>query len=112
MAPATTLASNGTGWWHRTCGPRLSVALFAGALAAAGCTKTETPRATTDSMAATGAGASSDDLSPQSLADGQQVFRFETLGDEQCSTDTLHLNDVVEKAVDPTTELKVGLKVD
>jgi len=40
------------------------------------------------------------------------VFRFETFGDEHVWTDTLHLNDVVEKNVDPTTALKVGLKVD
>jgi len=48
----------------------------------------------------------------QAIADGQQVFRFETFGNEQFWTDTLHLNEVVEQAVDPTTALKVGLKVD
>ena len=46
------------------------------------------------------------------MADGQQVFRFETFGDEQYWTDTLHLNQVVEKGMDPTTALKIGLKVD
>ena len=46
------------------------------------------------------------------VAEGQRVFRFDTFGDEQLWTDTLHLNDVVEKNVDPTTALKVGLKVD
>jgi len=40
------------------------------------------------------------------------VFRFETFGDEHVWTEPLHLNDVVEKNVDPTTALKVGLKVD
>jgi glycerophosphoryl diester phosphodiesterase len=40
------------------------------------------------------------------------VFRFETFGDEQVWTGQLHLNEVVEKNVDPTTALKVGLKVD
>src|SRR4051812_29936408 len=43
---------------------------------------------------------------------GQQIFRFDTFGDEQLWTDTLRLNEVVENSVDPTTALKVGLKVD
>lgn len=47
-----------------------------------------------------------------SAADGQNTFRFDTFGDEQFWTDTLHMNEVVEKSVDPTTALKVGLKVD
>ena len=46
------------------------------------------------------------------VAEGQHVFRFDTFGDEQLWTDTLHLNEVVEKSVDPTTALSVGLKVD
>jgi mono/diheme cytochrome c family protein len=46
------------------------------------------------------------------LASGQQIFRFETFGDEQLWTDTLRMHEVVEKSVDPTTALKVGLKVD
>jgi len=46
------------------------------------------------------------------VAAGQRVFRFETFGDEQLWTDKLRLNEVVEKNVDPTTALKVGLKVD
>jgi len=43
---------------------------------------------------------------------GHQAFRFDTFGDDQLWTDKLHLNEVVEKNVDPTTALKVGLKVD
>src|SRR6476619_6386496 len=46
------------------------------------------------------------------VAEGQQIFRFNTFGDEQLWTDTLRLHEVVEKSVDPTTALKVGLKVD
>ena len=46
------------------------------------------------------------------LAEGEKTFRFETFGDDQVWTDTLHLHEVVEKSVDPTTALKVGLKVD
>jgi len=43
---------------------------------------------------------------------GQQIFRFDTFGDEQLWTDKLGLHKVVEEKVDPTTALKVGLKVD
>src|SRR3954463_14536408 len=50
--------------------------------------------------------------SAATIADGRRVFRFETFGDEKVWTDTLHMNEVVEKNVDPTTALKVGLKVD
>jgi mono/diheme cytochrome c family protein len=46
------------------------------------------------------------------VAEGQRIFRFDTFGDEQFWTDTLRMNEVVEKNVDPTTALKVGLKVD
>ena len=46
------------------------------------------------------------------IAEGQHTFRFDTFGDEQFWTDTLRMNEVVEKNVDPTTALKVGLKVD
>lgn len=49
---------------------------------------------------------------PNSVAEGQRIFRFDTFGDEQFWTDTLHLHLVVETSVDPTTALKVGLKVD
>ena len=47
-----------------------------------------------------------------SVAEGQRIFRFDTFGDEQFWTDTLHMNQVVEQSVDPTTALAVGLKVD
>ena len=46
------------------------------------------------------------------VAEGKQVFRFDTFGDEKLWTDTLRLHEVIEKSVDPTTALKVGLKVD
>ncbi|MEO9064196.1 MAG: Ig-like domain-containing protein [Burkholderiaceae bacterium] len=46
------------------------------------------------------------------LAQGQKIFRFDTFGDETTWTDTLHMNDVIAAAVDPTTALAVGLKVD
>jgi hypothetical protein len=43
---------------------------------------------------------------------GRDIFRFETFGDETFWTDTLQMNTVVQTAVDPTTALSVGLKVD
>jgi mono/diheme cytochrome c family protein/cytochrome c5 len=45
-------------------------------------------------------------------AEGKEIFRFDTFGDEQFWTDTLQMHKVVETSVDPTTALKVGLKVD
>lgn len=62
-------------------------------------------------LAACGGGASGD--SPQELAaQGRQVFRFDTFGDEAKWTDQLRLHEVIAQAVDPTTALAVGLKVD
>src|ERR1700674_2925006 len=46
------------------------------------------------------------------IAAGSDIFRFNTFGDEKFWTDTLHMNMVVQSAVDPTTALSVGLKVD
>jgi hypothetical protein len=43
--------------------------------------------------------------------DGQQIFRFDTFGDEQLWTDTLQLHQAVA-SVSPATALSVGLKVD
>ena len=45
-------------------------------------------------------------------AQGKEIFRSDTFGDEAFWTDTLHMNDVIASAVDPTTALSVGLKVD
>jgi mono/diheme cytochrome c family protein len=44
-------------------------------------------------------------------AQGKQIFRFDTFGDETKWTDTLRMHEVVA-TVDPTTALEVGLKVD
>lgn len=60
----------------------------------------------------TGAGAAIDDRSPQTLAEGQRVFRHETFGNEQFWTDTARMHEVVQSAVSPNLALKVGLKVD
>jgi len=49
---------------------------------------------------------------PALVAQGEEIFRYDTFGDEQLWTDTLKLNEVVEAKVDPITALAVGLKVD
>ena len=43
--------------------------------------------------------------------DGQQIFRFDTFGDEQLWTDTLQMQQAIA-GVSPATALGVGLKVD
>src|SRR6185436_11577270 len=76
------------------------------------CGVTGLAREGNEPAATAGAPTTEDATSPALVAEGQQVFRFETFGDEHVWTEPLHLNDVVEKNVDPTTALKVGLKVD
>jgi mono/diheme cytochrome c family protein len=46
------------------------------------------------------------------LEQGKQIFRYDTFGDEAKWSDTLKMHEVVGAAVDPTTALSVGLKVD
>lgn len=46
------------------------------------------------------------------VAQGKQVFRFDTFGDEQFWTGTLQMNTVIQNNVSPQTALAVGLKVD
>ena len=43
--------------------------------------------------------------------EGQDIFRYDTFGDEQLWTDVLRMHDVIP-SVDPATALAVGLKVD
>jgi hypothetical protein len=49
---------------------------------------------------------------PSKPLSGQQIFRFDTFGNEQFWSGQLKLNEVIEKQVDPLTALSVGLKVD
>lgn len=88
----------------------VAVALASG-VAFGGCGTTKTASEGTQ-PAATADPAAADAPSAALVAEGQRVFRFETFGDEQLWTDKLRLHEVVEKSVDPTTALKVGLKVD
>jgi len=85
------------------------VVLTAGTLAGCGTASTASdgaPPAPTPNRAAT------EQTSAAQVTEGQKIFRFDTFGDEQLWTDKLRLHEVVEKSVDPTTALKVGLKVD
>jgi mono/diheme cytochrome c family protein/cytochrome c5 len=59
-------------------------------------------------LAACGGGSGTD---PQLAAQGRQIFRFETFGDEAFWTDKLRMQQALS-TVDPTTALAVGLKVD
>ncbi len=60
-------------------------------------------------LLAVGTASAADD---DQVREGQKIFRFDTFGDEQLWTDKLGLHRVVQEKVDPTTALKVGLKVD
>ena len=53
-----------------------------------------------------------DDLDPQLVAQGKEIFRFDTFGDDAFWTDTLGLHRVIQSGVSPATALSVGLKVD
>ena len=86
------------------------VALTTG-LVASGCGSTSTPPSGSQ-PGATAEAPTTAETSPALVAEGQKIFRFDTFGDEQVWTDTLRLHEVVERNVDPTTALKVGLKVD
>jgi hypothetical protein len=57
----------------------------------------------------TGSAAGRDDGSRHN--DGQEIFRYDTFGDEQLWTNVLRMHEVIQ-TVDPATALSVGLKVD
>lgn len=66
-------------------------------------------------VAACGGGAAVDgpDAAQAALvAQGRDIFRYDTFGNEAHWTDTLGLHEVIAAAVDPVTALSVGLKVD
>ncbi|MFL6673631.1 MAG: c-type cytochrome [Massilia sp.] len=78
---------------QRLCAPALCAALLAGC---GGHDKAAAPP----------------DSDPALVALGQTAFRFNTFGDEAQWTDKLRIHEVIAAAVDPTTALSVGLKVD
>ena len=89
----------------------LTLAVLIAGVGLAGC-GTKNAESTTPVVATDAQPATTQQLSSDLIADGQRIFRFDTFGDEQLWTDKLGMHEVVEKSVDPTTALKVGLKVD
>jgi mono/diheme cytochrome c family protein len=62
-----------------------------------------------------GTGPSDDNDEPldaQLVAEGKEIFRSDTYGDEVFWTDTARMHEVIESAVSPALALQVGLKVD
>ena len=51
-------------------------------------------------------------LDPALVAAGEEIFRYDTFGDEVYWTDTLRMHEVIEGSVSPSLALAVGLKVD
>ena len=67
-------------------------------------------------LAVAGCGSTDDEATSNAdavlVAQGKEIFRTDTFGDEAFWTDALGMNQVIASAVDPTTALSVGLKVD
>jgi mono/diheme cytochrome c family protein len=82
--------------------PLCSVMVCAGLLAACGGGNSPADPASTESQESA--------LAKQ--LKGKQIFRYDTFGDETFWSDRLRLHEVIRSAVDPTTALSVGLKVD
>ena len=85
-----------------------SIMVVALLILSSGCTRSR-PSETTSSPASGTPGATPEQAV---VLSGKQIFRFDTFGNEKFWTDTLRLHQVIESKVDPTTALKVGLKVD
>jgi len=62
-------------------------------------------------LSLTSCGGSDDTFGP-TPEQGKETFRYETFGDEAKWTDALRMHEVIASAVDPTTALAVGMKVD
>lgn len=52
------------------------------------------------------------ELDPVLVAQGREIFRYDTFGDEVFWTDTLRIHEVIQAAVTPRLALQLGLKVD
>jgi hypothetical protein len=78
----------------------LSAIPILAALAAAGCSGTSDEMGTRSAQAR---------LDPGLVAQGKEIFRSDTFGNEAFWTDALGMNKVIASAVDPKTALAVGL---
>ena len=87
-----------------TCGTAIAIAAAAAALLLAACGASSRNASTSPENRAS--------WQADLVAQGRQIFRFDTFGDEIKWTDTLKLHEVISSAVDPVTALSVGLKVD
>jgi mono/diheme cytochrome c family protein len=63
-------------------------------------------------LASCGGGGGGGEAPAGLLAQGREIFRHDTFGDEIFWTDTLRMNEPIEQAVTPRVALAVGLKVD
>jgi hypothetical protein len=59
-----------------------------------------------------GSGGTTNNVIDPDMFDGQDVFRYDTFGDEVFWTGTLRLHEAIQAALDPVTALTLGLKVD
>jgi hypothetical protein len=59
-----------------------------------------------------GSGGTTNNVIDPDMFDGQEVFRYDTFGDEVFWTGTLRLHEAIQAALDPVTALALGLKVD
>ncbi len=88
--------------------PTMGVLLL---IATWGCGGASEPGSTASEATGPGGAAEGGDKA-ESPPDGQAIFRHDTFGDEEKWTGQLRLHEVIARAVDPKTALKVGLKVD
>ena len=51
-------------------------------------------------------------LDPALVAEGREIFRFDTFGDEAFWTDTLRMHEVIQSVLTPRLALGLGLQVD
>src|SRR5688572_29300933 len=58
------------------------------------------------------AGPDGEELDPALVAEGKDIYRFDTFGDEQFWTDPLRMHEVIEQAVKPAVALAGSRKVD
>ena len=94
------------------CTPRFTLLLGCGLAAAGlvqGCRDDTGPPAADDTE---GIAEAQGPLNPALVAEGRQIFRFDTYDNETFWTDSLELHEVIQASVTPEAALGLGLKVD
>jgi hypothetical protein len=92
-------------WKYVLAAPVFAALFFSGYRIAASDEEPHTPQRTTDNDRQI------DKHAAQAVAQGRQIFRFDTFGDQAFWGDTLKLHQAI-KVLSPKTALSVGLKVD